>query len=70
VFVSFSSRLARRAETTIIESQAGGVPYDFKGQYRCALHDRFLNSAPTEQQFACTFYVDAAPEIMAEFTKR
>ena len=42
---------------------------DFKVQYRYALHERFGGSALKEQQFACTFYVDAAPEIMAEFTK-
>ena len=38
-------------------------------QYRYALHERFRSSAQNEQQFACTFYVYAAPEIMAEFTK-
>jgi SAM-dependent methyltransferase len=42
---------------------------DFKVQYRYSLHERFRGAAVNDQQFACTFYIDAAPEIMAEFTK-
>jgi predicted SAM-dependent methyltransferase len=42
---------------------------DFKVQYRYTLHERFRSAGANEQQFACTFYVDAAPEIMAEFLK-
>lgn len=43
---------------------------DFNVQYRYALHERFRELPANDQQFACTFYIDGAQEIMAEFTKQ
>jgi SAM-dependent methyltransferase len=42
---------------------------DFSVQYRYAMHEHFRSAPPGDQQFACTFYVDAAPEITAELKK-
>jgi hypothetical protein len=36
---------------------------------RPRMHERFRRAAAMEQQFASTFYMDAASEIIAKFTK-